>query len=259
MKHIGICAALAALTLWTLGACDKGGDNAPAVAAVAPSAASDASLPAGSVRGTIVFDGVAPERKPVPMGGDAGCSKHAGTVLTETVIVNAGHLENVLVYVKSGLDTSHVYPVPSEPVVLEQSACAYRPHVVALRVGQKLTVKNADGFNHNVNAKAQRNGNPDFNQTQSGGAQPLEVVFKSPELLVPFACDIHPWMRSYVHALEHPFFALSDAGGAFAIDSLPPGKYRLEAVHETLGRQELEIVLDGKAGVKATFHFRAGK
>jgi plastocyanin len=248
---------LAASIVFVLGACDDGGAKTPAVPAVAPSAVSDASLPAGSVRGTIVFDGVAPERKQVPMGGVASCAAHAGKVLTETVIVDGGKLQNVLVYAKSGVDPASAPPAPSAPVVLEQHECVYSPHVLAMRVGQKLQIHNSDGFNHNVNAKAQRNGNASFNKTQSGGAPPLEVVFDKPELLVPFACDIHPWMRSYVHAIEHPFFAVSGADGTFAIDGLAPGKYRFEAVHETLGTQEVEVVLDGKAGAQATFHFRA--
>src|SRR5882672_1463391 len=113
MKHAGLRAALAALTVFALSACDDGAAKGPVVAAVAPSAASDASLPAGSVRGTIVFDGVAPERKPVPMGGVASCAAHAGKVLTETLIVNGGKLQNVLVYAKSGVDPASVAPAPS--------------------------------------------------------------------------------------------------------------------------------------------------
>jgi plastocyanin len=236
-------------------ACSKA-EPKPVVAAVAPQVSYDAATPAGAIRGTIVFDGTPPVRNPIPMGGAAGCSEHSGTVLSETVIVNAGHLQNVLVVVKSGVDKSKLPPVPSEPVVLEQHGCLYRPHVLALRTGQKLIVNNTDGFNHNVNAKSQRAKNPSFNQVQPGGGKPIETVFEQPELLVPIGCDIHPWMRAYVHAIEHPYFALSGADGAFAIEGLPPGKYTIEAVHETLGRQELELVLDGKAGAQATFHFR---
>lgn len=238
-------------------ACSQAPPSAPPVPAVAPSASYEADVPADAIRGEIVFDGEAPARNPIPMGGAPGCSAHSGKVLTETVIASDGRLQNVLVVVKSGFDKSKVAPAPSAPVLLEQTGCVYSPHVLALRVGQTLLVKNDDAFNHNVNAKAQRANNPTFNQTQAGGGKPIELVFKEAEQLVPLGCDIHPWMRAYVHAIDHPYYALSDAHGAFAIPGLAPGKYRIEAVHESLGSQELELTLDGRAGARAIFHFKA--
>ena len=31
-------------------------------------------------------------------------------------------------------------------------------------------------------------------------------------------CDIHPWMNAYVHAVSHPYFAITDAKGKFVKD-----------------------------------------
>lgn len=242
------------IALLFLAACSDSAPKPPAAPAVRPSVVLDAAIPAGTVRGEILFDGTAPVRKPLPMGGVADCSGH-GQVMTESVIVNGDRLQNVLVHVKHGVDLASVPAAPSEPVVLEQRGCVYVPHVLALRTGQTLRVLNADTFNHNVNAKPQRGDNAGFNRTQAAGAHD-EVVFKTGELSVPFVCDIHPWMRAYVHALEHPYFALSAADGAFTISGLAPGKYRVEAVHETFGSQDVEVVLDDQAGARATFHFR---
>jgi plastocyanin len=259
MSSVKLRAALAFVSLLPLAACDQKAPSTPQVPAVAPEVTADAAAPATSIRGSVVFDGVAPARTPVPMGGVASCAAHAGKILTETVIVDGGKLQNVLVYVKSGFDAANVPAALATPIVLQQHDCSYQPHVLALRTGQTLEIQNSDAFNHNVNAKAERNDKGRFNQTQSGGAPPITVVFDKPELLVPFGCDIHPWMRSYVHVLDHPWFAISAADGSFAIDKLPAGKYHLEAVHESLGRQQADVTLDGKAGAQVVFHFRAAK
>lgn len=54
-------------------------------------------------------------------------------------------------------------------------------------------------------------------------------------------CDIHGWMQAFVRVDPHPFHAVSDAEGSFRIEGIPPGDYTLEAWHERLGTQELNV------------------
>ncbi|MBI4657782.1 MAG: hypothetical protein HY735_02840, partial [Verrucomicrobia bacterium] len=44
---------------------------------------------------------------------------------------------------------------------------------------------------------------------------------------VRLGCDIHPWMRGWIYVFDHACFALTDEGGRFRIDSVPPGSYKL--------------------------------
>ena len=71
--------------------------------------------------------------------------------------------------------------------------------------GQDLTVKNSDGFLHNVHGL--RKDNPEFNfpQTQAGQTKKLENP--SPETY-KVKCDVHPWMNAWVMVLDHPFSGL---------------------------------------------------
>jgi hypothetical protein len=50
-------------------------------------------------------------------------------------------------------------------------------------------------------------------------------------------------MAAHVGVLPHPFFAVSDATGAFRIAGLPPGTYTLEAWHEVLGTRTAEVTV----------------
>jgi hypothetical protein len=53
-------------------------------------------------------------------------------------------------------------------------------------------------------------------------------------------------MRSYVHVLDHPFFAVTGTDGTYRITGLPPGTYTIEALHESLKSQTSEVTLAPK-------------
>jgi hypothetical protein len=81
-------------------------------------------------------------------------------------------------------------------------------------------------------------------------------MFDKPEVMVPFKCDVHPWMSSWAGVVAHPFFAVSGADGSFEIQGLPAGTYTLEAWHETLGTQTQKVTVDAKKGATTAFAFK---
>ena len=62
-------------------------------------------------------------------------------------------------------------------------------------------------------------------------------------------------MRAYVNVVEHPYFAVSDASGAFSIPNLPAGEYTVEAWHEKLGVQTQAVKLGTKEVRELDFKF----
>jgi uncharacterized protein (DUF2141 family) len=68
-------------------------------------------------------------------------------------------------------------------------------------------------------------------------------------------CNIHPWMRSYISVVDHPFFAVSGADGSFTIKSLPPGTYAIEAIHESLGTKEASVTVGNSESAEVSFDF----
>jgi zona occludens toxin (predicted ATPase) len=52
---------------------------------------------------------------------------------------------------------------------------------------------------------------------------------------IPFKCTAHPWMGGYVRVFDHPYHAVTAAGGTFEIKDAPAGQYRVVYWHEKVG------------------------
>jgi len=216
----------------------------------------NAPAPAAAVvKGTVKFQGTAPKAMHIDMSADPKCVQaHPGGGSTEDIVADAsGGLENVIVYVSQGLGDAKFDP-PTEPAVIEQKGCMYKPHVVALRANQTLKVVNADGTTHNIHPSP--NNNRELNQTQPPGV-PLSMTFAREEIAIPVKCNIHPWMHSYIAVFKHPFFAVTGKGGSFEIENLPPGNYTITAWHEKLGTSIQKITVGESETKGLEFVFKA--
>jgi hypothetical protein len=212
---------------------------------------------AASVTGKVVFQGTAPRRNRLRMDADAACAKlHAGPVLSQEVVVNDnGTLRSVFVYVKEG-PGNRPFPTPSQPVVLDQQGCMYQPHVVGVMTNQEIHILNSDDTTHNIHPVP--NNNREWNRSMAPGTDKLVESFPREELLIPVKCNIHPWMRSYVGVLKHPFFAVTGEDGSFSISGLPPGDYTLAAWHEKYATVEQQVTLGPQESKEVEFAFSAG-
>ncbi len=210
---------------------------------------------AGTITGRVAFDGPVPANAQIKMSGDPVCMREnaAGAAL-ETVVVDAGGLENVFVYVKSGLN-GYYFDTPAEPVKLDQKGCRYHPHVFGLQVGQPVEVTNSDPTLHNVHALPATN--QEFNASTPFTGTKITKRFTAPEVMVPFKCDVHGWMSAYAGVLDHPYFAVSAGGGGFELRNVPAGTYTIEAWHEKLGTRAQTVTLGEKASTDVTFTFKA--
>lgn len=226
----------------------KPAEAAPATAtAAAPVVKATAD---GKVKGRVVLKGTPPAEKAIgALKSDANCGKAntAAQVTTRNYVVGAdGGLANVLVSIKQGL--TGTFPAPGAKPLIDQAGCMYEPYVSAVMAGQKFDIRNSDPFMHNVNATAKVN--KGFNFAQANAGQVNEKVFDKPEM-VRLACNVHPWMIAYLHVLEHPFFAVTDAKGQFELPAgLPPGKYTVEVAHLKAGSQSFEIEVAAGKGAE---------
>ena len=234
-----------------------GGDASKSAEPSSPKAAPDAKkvdpATAATITGKVLFEGTPPENPVIQMSSDSACG--AAETRAERYVVDNGGLKNVFVYVKDGLGNKYIFDTPTEPVKLDQKGCHYSPHVVGIRTTQPLEISNSDNTLHNVHAMPKEN--REFNQGQSVQGMKNTVTFSTPEVLIPFKCDVHAWMNAYIGVVDHPYFAVTGDGGKFELRGLPPGTYAIEAVHERLGRQSLPITLGEKDSKELTFTFKA--
>jgi plastocyanin len=210
------------------------------------------------VSGRVIFAGVPPVMAQVAQGATmAECAKHhQGPIYDESIVVNAnGTLANVVVSVSGGLPEGEWFPAPGDAAVLDQKGCVFRPHVLAVMVGQPVVVKNSDPVLHNVREMAVNNPSSNFGQPTIGATSLMP--FKEPEVF-RVKCDIHPWMEAWVRVVDNPYFAVTAADGSFTLRGLPPGKYRIKAWHERLGVREQEVTVQAGHATTTDFTFHAG-
>jgi hypothetical protein len=188
------------------------------------------------------------------LDGDPKCvtENGAGERADESLVVQNGALQNAFVYLKDGV-SGRVFPVPTEPVVLDQEKCRYTPRVLGVRVGQPLQIRNSDPLLHNVRTQAEIN--QTFNMSTPVEGMTFDHVFATREIMVPIRCDVHAWMHAYVGVLEHPYFGTTAADGRVVLNNVPPGSYTIEAWHETLGTRSEQVTVAAKESKDVAFAF----
>jgi hypothetical protein len=117
-------------------------------------------------------------------------------------------------------------------VEIDQPACHFIPHALALREGQTLLVKNSAPFPHNF----KYDGEPNIPQNSGNIALPpgaeKKINLLAQRLPITVVCSTHGWMKCWIRVFDHPYYALTDENGAFEIKNAPAGKFRLMIWHE---------------------------
>jgi caa(3)-type oxidase subunit IV len=210
------------------------------------------STPTATIRGQVRYTAKVPVFPPINMSADVKCEQGNPTpVFPEAFVVDGdGNVGNVLVYISEGVTERFS---PAESVAeFDQRGCIYRPHVVGVRSGQKLVIKNSDPTLHNINISAKSN--KGMNQGQPPGASPIEVVFKKAELPIRVKCDVHPWMNATVGVFDHPYFQVTGPDGSFSFpDKIKPGTYKITAWHEKSGELHQFVTVDDGGVATAEF------
>ncbi len=212
---------------------------------------------AGSIKGSVLFSGPAPKPRKLDLSANPTCERqHLKPVFAEDALIGkSGGIENTLVLIESGLPDVR-WTAPNVSVTMDQAGCVYAPHMIAMMVGQPLQVSNSDSVNHNVHSES--SANAPFNVLEPPKSNTVTHRFDHQELMIPFTCGVHGWMRAYVSVVAHPFFAVTDKDGAFSLKGIPPGDYKVEAIHERFGHQTKAVQLTASASQALDFAYTAG-
>ncbi|MGH7646312.1 MAG: methylamine utilization protein [Gemmatimonadales bacterium] len=121
----------------------------------------------------------------------------------------------------------------------------YVPHVLVVPVGSTVKFPNRDPFNHNVFSPSEPN---QFDLGLYGRNQAKGWTFAQPGLARIY-CNVHPRMVSYVIVAANRYFTQPGTDGSFALDSVPPGRYRLHVWHERVAAEVVKDLVVPVAGV----------
>jgi len=217
------------------------------------------SVAPAAAEGEGTVDGAPGSGKDFPLAPNghvwrAGANEATKITISDDVLVNDGKLQNVFVFVKSGLPDAN-FEIPATPITFDQRGCKYVPRILGIQTGQPLSVVNSDPTNHNIHPIPKVN--REWNESQLKGQGPITKKFTRPETLILVKCNQHSWMTAYIGVLPHPFYAVSAADGTFTIKGLPPGEYEIEAWHEKYGAKIMKVKVAEKADTKADFSFDA--
>ena len=119
----------------------------------------------------------------------------------------------------------------------------YVPRVLVVPLGATVRFLNRDPFDHNVFAAG---GEHVFDLGLYGRGETRSATFRRPGLAHIY-CNVHPRMVAFVVVMPGRYYTQPAADGAFRIDGVPAGRYRLHAWHERVAREVIQEVTVGPA------------
>jgi plastocyanin len=154
----------------------------------------------------------------------------AGDIVGRVELVEKGgkkatDLSDVVVYVEN----SKTKAKPGKEVVTMKSK-AFAPHVVAVGTGSVVEFPNEDPILHNVFSVSGEGFDLGLYKRPKSGSR----TFDKPGVYTLY-CNIHPQMSATVVVRDNPYFAKVSKEGAFRLEGLPAGDYKITAFHERSG------------------------
>jgi plastocyanin len=205
----------------------------------------------GTIAGEVKLQGTAPAPKALEVTKDKEvCGQHE--IKSEDLLVGAnGGVENAVVSITN---ITKGKPMPAAEAMLDQKGCQYIPHVLLFPAGTTVKITNSDGILHNIHSFSTKN--PPFNQAQPKFKKTIEQKFEQPEV-VKVSCDVHGWMGGWFVVEDNPYYAKTDATGAYKLTDVPPGEYEVKVWHEKLGEKTQKVTVTAGGESKTNFELAA--
>ena len=205
----------------------------------------------GGIKGKVVFVGTTPAPRKLEVTIDqylCGAEKDAEDLLLSP----QKEIRNAVVWLENP-PANAAWPGRAQKVEIDQKVCVYIPRIVVVPAGGTVDFLNSDRLLHNVHATPSHNAA--FNRTQPKN-RTIPITFVKPEI-IQIVCDLHPWMTAWVVVAAHPYYAITGVDGQFVFDNLPPGQYRLQIWHESLGTASAPVTVGGQQPARVTVEMKA--
>jgi plastocyanin len=180
----------------------------------------------GTLTGVVKFVGKPPRLEPLAVSKDRGvCGEQLSS---EALVLGPGRTVKGSVILIGGITRGK--PRGGD-VVVDNRHCLFVSHVTTAMSGERVRVKNSDPVLHSARGFAGKS-------TVFYLALPHkdEVIDITRRLTTPgvvhVVCDAHPHMSGWIVVHDSPYVAVTDDQGAFTIEGIPPGTYRVTMWHE---------------------------
>ena len=180
----------------------------------------------GTLTGVVRFTGTAPKLEPIPVNKNRDvCGDQKPS---EALVVGPDRGVKGSVILLEGVTKGKK---ATGDVMLDNHKCLFVGHVTAAGPGDRVRVKNSDPVLHNTHGKL---GKPTvFNLALPNKDQMIDVTKRLTKPgVVRVLCDAHPHMMAWMIVHDSPYYAVTDDKGAFKIDGVPPGTYKVTLWHE---------------------------
>jgi len=190
----------------------------------------------GTLKGRLIYNGSAPEPAVViPNANPQVFGKYR--IIDESLLVpRMLGVQNIFIWVRSS-DIPIPAPGKLDPVTVEFKEGRFAPHALAFQVPRELVLKNADDSVVS-NFRGDLLQNPRFNLIMPMQHQISVAIKESETAPLPLESNLYPWVKSWILPLKHPYFTVTDEGGQFKIEKLPPGTWQFQVWHERKGYLE---------------------
>ena len=169
-------------------------------------------------------------------------------------------LKDVVVFLE-GIEAGKPFDL-SVPRV-EARDCRFAPFVTVVRDRHAVEVVNMDPVMHDIqayetsrqlgtrvlfnsplpmNAHHQRGDLHALHGHQPGPSMLEKIQLSKGRRFFVMQCGFHAYMESWAVAVTNPYYEITDRTGAYAIEHVPPGTYRLIAWHPSVGTLEERTV-----------------
>jgi plastocyanin len=141
------------------------------------------------------------------------------------------------------------YPKTAGHARMDQRDEQFVPRLLAITTGSTVEFPNNDTTFHNVFSLSRPKS---FDLGRYPPGRNGAIRFDRPGIVAVF-CDIHSHMSAYILVFDHPFFAVSDTSGRYAIRDIPAGTYGLGVWSELGQAKTRRITIAADSTVEADF------
>ncbi|MFZ6745176.1 methylamine utilization protein [Undibacterium sp. JH2W] len=142
---------------------------------------------------------------------------------------------------------------------IQQKDKKFMPFVTAVQTGTSISFPNNDTVRHHAYSFSPAK---PFELKLYSGKPAAPIIFDKAGTVV-VGCNIHDQMVAYIHIVDTPYFAKTDAAGNARLPAMPAGKYILKTWHPkqapsaAIPEQNLQID-NNTVNVNIKLNYKAG-